>query len=189
MSRGKSGGRKHGGAHGHGHGRPTRRQFEGLYAKVQGTIDRTGHAVVGVGAGDGGRPQHAYTIGLAAFDLPELLAVGLPIDFMHVKLNEIAAICRRGDVDVFDRQALADALGLAGPYLQLMPVDPSWLPTEMFQLTLNFRRITAAPPTVQMVPSDEEGRFPWDEGCTQPPFVRLWEPRSLANHPARGWRG
>lgn len=59
--------------------------------QVRAIIAEHGWMVQGVGADDS-QPQFAYTSGLTARDLPELLVVGLPIPLMQQMLNRAAAL-------------------------------------------------------------------------------------------------
>lgn len=141
---------------------------------ITGHIETVGWSVLGVGAGERS-PGYAYTIGASRTSWGrEATVIGTPPDWAKHTLNAVVRAAQKG-VDVLDRNALAKALDLSGAFIQLMPVDASWLRTGWFQQTKNYYRLRVTPATYQLALADAEGRFPWDAGCTQPPLLQMWE--------------
>ena len=68
-----------------------------MLAELVELIDRYGWAVRHVGAGDQpGEAAFSYTVGLTAFDHPEMVVVGMPFEHSQGFLNLIGSLVRDG---------------------------------------------------------------------------------------------
>lgn len=119
---------------------------------VEAKIAEHGWAVQGVGAGDG-EPAFAYTVGLVDQGRPELVMFGLPMNVMHVLLNDLAAS------DLPAPGSLVHEV--ANMPLRLDVVDPA-RSSEFLTVAAAHARGTVD--AVQVVWPDREGRFPGDPG-------------------------
>ena len=107
---------------------------------------------------------------------------GLAPDLMADALNRLGCIVREA-VEVHSGQPI-DGLVTPGRSM-LRPVDDAWGGGPLFTLARRFYRQPSVP-FVQLVWSDDEGRFPWDPRCLaagrQP---MLW--LSPDDHPESEW--
>lgn len=125
--------------------------------KVQSAIDAHGWAVQGVfpSTDDDGAP-FAYTVGMTARSLPELLIYGLPSQVATLVLN--AAGARMGeDGPPQDGQRLS---GLIANYDLAVVNAVHTRDLAMARRFYGNDQVRA----VQLVWPDQEGRYPWDGG-------------------------
>ncbi|MCR6486303.1 DUF4262 domain-containing protein [Amycolatopsis sp. OK19-0408] len=132
-------------------------------------------------------PSWAFTIGLwHSYRAPELAMFGLDADVMHELLNQLAERVKAGHPPAADTEI--DDLLEGRTRLAVRETDDSWR-APLFGTSIGFYRATRGVPTHQVVWSDADGRFPWQDGYpgrladAQP---NLWQP--VAEHPAGPWR-
>lgn len=129
---------------------------------VHRTITQNGHAIQYVA----GTPPWAYTIGLTDNDHPELITFGLAPRSSNLVLNQTATLLANGSIT----PSAPYRLSPEGAPLMLIKVRDEELTSEHFAVLRRFydlHRITA----LQVVISDPQHRFPWDEDVT-PDFKR-----------------
>ena len=105
---------------------------------------------------DRARPGYAYTIGLAAHDVPELIVTGLPYQRASSLLNDAAGRLLDGKVALppGDRVTLP-----GGPLVEVVRVvEPA------VHLTIAAEFDGPRFPAVQLVYADDRGHWPWDVG-------------------------
>ena len=174
---------------------------------VAATVGEHGWAVTGR-HGDEAAPPWAYSVGLwVSRQVPELVLCGLPVDNGAAVINAIGAGIadggRFGPGDVIGEDLLSGLLapsrravarddgflGGSGPArLALRPVESSWRVTDGLLRISNAFYGMVRPPYLQVVWSDGNGRFPWEQGFParlagmQP---LLWLPRD--DNPPSCW--
>jgi Domain of unknown function (DUF4262) len=100
------------------------------------------------------RPPYAYTIGLAAHDRPELVVTGLPYDRAADLLNDIAEQV----IDADTAPAPGDRVALPGGIVaEVVRVAEPGVHLAV-AAALNGPAFAA----VQLVYTDDEGRWPWE---------------------------
>ncbi|HWD03988.1 MAG TPA: DUF4262 domain-containing protein [Amycolatopsis sp.] len=120
-------------------------------AEILARIDEHGWCVQGV-LGTDFRPPWAYTVGLTARGLPELLVVGLAPNLASALLTALAEHAlsegppRPGEVYSMRRLPSVEIVAVAEPSAHLL-----------IAAALYGREIQA----LQLVHADEAGRFPW----------------------------
>ncbi|MGW4519734.1 DUF4262 domain-containing protein [Amycolatopsis sp. NPDC004378] len=132
---------------------PDRPRSEYLTLLREGVADR-GWLVQGVDDA-GADPPWAYTIGLSAYGLPELVVTGLPLTECAELLNDLAAHALHASPP-----AAGERIPLrGGPLIEVVAVaDP---PAHLvFAAALYGPEILA----LQLVHVDERGRWPWSPG-------------------------
>lgn len=119
-------------------------------------IDEFGWSVRHVGAGsESGEAAFSHTIGLTAFDHPEVVITGMPFEHAQTFLNNIGADVRDGKR--FDHGMITEDLTEPGaPVVFLMVVEDE----ELVAVRQVYGRCAA----VQMVWPDSAGRLPWVSG-------------------------
>lgn len=142
-------------------------------AKMQLMVEEHGMAVQAVfpneGAEGGDRYAFAYTVGLAKAGQPEFIMFGLPHETAHALLNDIGFRALRGE-HTFRHGDIVHQLVRDYP-VQLIAVRDSWQ-----HLTISnhlFGNPDGALPALQIVFPDEQGRFPWEPGCTMEDYPVL----------------
>lgn len=123
-------------------------------------IARVGWSVTGVFPTEtAGTVPFAYTSGLTALGLPELVIAGLPIHTMHAILNDVAG---RDDGPWRHGQRLDDVItgGHAVEIWEGSPTDTLHLGTA--SRIYGRDRVQRAQ---QILWPDTEGRMPWQPGC------------------------
>jgi hypothetical protein len=120
---------------------------------------------VAIGSVDGGRPPHAFSVGLfRSWDHPEVAIFGLPPDALAETLGRIGARVRGGER--FDHAEVAEGLAPARlvAFRRIVPrhYGPHLGHGVWYHGGARF-------PAVQAVWADDAGRFPWDR----------WFPREL----------
>jgi hypothetical protein len=121
--------------------------YEQVMADLADTVETYGWAVRAV-YGEGARPPWAYTVGLHAQDLPELVVTGLPAEEAVSLLNDGA-------------ERLLDGLPAAPFGTGYELVELPHPDVHLLQATALFGPAFRA---VQLVWADERGRWPWDPG-------------------------
>lgn len=127
-------------------------------AWLRRALVRTGWAIQGVFDG-----PYAYTVGLTRYhDHPELIVLGLPVPTAGAILNRLGALVKSGHRLRADEVVADHAVER---YLLMMPVLDS---SEHLETANAVYRMAGRPPVpaLQAVWSDERGRFPWQEGCS-----------------------
>lgn len=115
-------------------------------------VERTGWAVQAV-SGSGGRASFAYTVGLTAQGLPELLVTGLRAELAAQLLNGVASYVR-------EQTVLPGETMECGPHFgEFVRVDA---PAEhlLGAVELYGPDVRA----LQLVWVDDRGRWPWERG-------------------------
>jgi hypothetical protein len=106
----------------------------------------------------GARPAHAFSVGLfRSFDHPEIAIVGLDVDALTATVDELAARVQEGAR--FGHGDVAEGV-IAGRLCAFRTIPmrayPSWLGYAVWY------HAGARFPALQLVWSDQEGRFPWE---------------------------
>jgi len=135
---------------------------------VAATVGEHGWAVSGR-HGDRAAPSWAYSVGMwVSCQVPELVLCGLPVENGAAIINAIGA--RVADGAEYCAGDLLDDICPAP--LTLRPVEQSWRTTNGLLGISNAFYGMVRPPYLQVVWSDRNGRFPWDQGF-QPELERL----------------
>lgn len=142
------------------------------FGQIRDTITRRGWYIQLVGVGecdepgcDGGydpwEPGFAYTVGLTRYhDHPEVITFGLCAEHLGTALDRVGEAVRDGR-DVTDRAVLDELFG-AGATRMLTVANSS---THLYAANAMYRAEGAPPlPALQLVWSDDAGRFPWQPG-------------------------
>jgi hypothetical protein len=141
-------------------------------AHVTATIRRFGWSIQYVGGGICSRPgctcegddgpPFAYTVGMFGLNHPELLIFDVDPETALAVLNEVSGRVLEGDsflpgmtleLDDWDRSILAEAVPNPG--------DIVFVANDYYR-----RPAEVSVPVIQLTYPDDEGRFPWDPGCT-----------------------
>jgi len=151
---------------------------------VAATVGEHGWAVSGR-HGDKAAPPWAYSVGMwVSCQTPELVLCGLPVDNGAAIINAIGA--RIADGADYSPGDLLDDICPAP--LALRPVESSWRKTDGLLGISNSFYGMVRPPYLQVVWSDRNGNFPWDQGF-QRELDRmqplLWLPRD--DNPPSAW--
>ena len=126
-----------------------------MLAELVELIDRYGWAVRHVGAGDQpGEAAFSYTVGLTAFDHPEMVVVGMPFEHSQGFLNLIGSLVRDGRTFLHGTTTrdLTD-----GAHVAFVNV------TDIAGLTA-VDQIYGSVKALQMIWPDSRGKMPWDHG-------------------------
>lgn len=135
-------------------------------------------------------PRRYFTLGLAILGPMELVTVGLAHTDVEMLFRAVIKAVQAG-VDPLDRHAIHQEMNLGRPYIQIMPVDPSWITDTCVLRPLgDFYRVTERPiPKVgQVFLADVEGRFPWDHGYRMHEQHDLTLPYSPLNPTQQWWK-
>lgn len=143
-------------------------------ARMKSVIRRHGWAIEYIGGGwcsvpdcDGGDdegPPFAYTVGLFGLGHPELLVFGLDPETSYLVLNELGGRVR------------ADGNLIPGQLLTFEDWDHRVVPEEVpnpGEIVFSANRFYERPaeysvPVLQLSYDDLEGKFPWEEGYSNP---------------------
>lgn len=138
-------------------------------------VDRFGWAVLHGGRGSPGDPRYSYTVGLPAWEHPEVIVVGLPFPAGEKYLNLVGEAVRAGAR--FEPGVVTTALTDAdSPVVFLQVAD-----TERLALAEQFNGSVDA---LQLVWPDSTGLLPWQEGHRNPPGAQpLLGPRPADQPP------
>ncbi|MGY2076037.1 DUF4262 domain-containing protein [Blastococcus sp. SYSU DS0828] len=132
-------------------------------------IDTFGWAVLH-GGGNPGEPRYSYTVGLAAWQHPEVIVVGLPFPAAEKYLNLVGEAVRAGAR--FTAGAATTALTDADSPVVFLRVE------ETERLTV-VEQLHGSVDALQLVWPDSTGRLPWQEGHRNPPGTQpLLGPRT-----------
>lgn len=135
---------------------------------VASTVGEHGWAVSGR-HGDGSVPPWAYSVGMwVSCQAPELVLCGLPVDSGAAIINAIGARVADG-AEYFAGDLIDDVCPAP---LALRPVEPSWRASGGLLGISNAFYGMVRPPYLQVVWSDMNGKFPWDQGY-QPALDRV----------------
>lgn len=104
-----------------------------------------------------GQPGFAYTVGLAAKGLPELVVFALPQEYAMVILNQLAMRLTKGET-VPRNHRMSDLMG--GADALLLPAARERADEFMFQALYRYPDYQA----VQVVWTDPAKKFPWEPG-------------------------
>lgn len=135
--------------------------------RLDSSIASVGWHVIGVKS-TACQPSFVHTIGLwQNFNHPEVICFGLPLETMHLILNDIAELIKQGE-----------AIQLNKPYQDFLEdyltvfiaVDPLNIKDYFGAALAHYPDLTI--PAVQFVWPDKSHRFPWDENF-EPDFKRL----------------
>lgn len=148
-------------------------ELSALDAKVLREIHTDGWQITGVLAREQGKgPDFAYSIGLFhSFGHPEIILFGLPIDVCMRAVNVIGMDVNKGML--FEAGAVYDRI-LSSPHVCCFREVDSRHYQEHVGYALWFYESDPFP-MMQCFWSDEQGRFPWDAGCS--PYAREAQPR------------
>ncbi|MGY1825150.1 DUF4262 domain-containing protein [Blastococcus sp. SYSU DS0541] len=122
-------------------------------------IDTFGWAVLH-GGGTPGEPRYSYTVGLAAWEHPEVVVVGLPFPAAEKYLNLVGEAVR-GGARFAPGTATAALTDEDSPVVFLRVED-----TE--RLTV-IEQLHGTVDALQLIWPDSTGRLPWQEGHRNPP--------------------
>lgn len=106
-------------------------------------------------------PPFAYTVGLFGLGHPELLILGVDQEAAAEVLNTIGAGVRNG------AQLLPGMQITVGDWPHHIVPEPVPNPGDvLLEADCFYRRPPGDPvPALQLTYDDDQGRFPWDEGC------------------------
>ncbi len=137
---------------------------------VAATVSDHGWAVTGR-HGDEAAPPWSYSVGMwVSHQVPELILCGLPVDSGAAIINAIGA--RIADGAEYSPGDVLDDI-CAAP-LALRPVESSWRATGgLLGISHAFYGMVR-PPYLQVVWSDRNGTFPWEQGS--PPRLAGMQP-------------
>jgi uncharacterized protein DUF4262 len=116
-------------------------------------VEEYGWAVQGV-EGDGVHPPWAYTVGLTAAGLPELVVTGLDPEPAAELLNDAARHIRLNGGRVPDRYLQLPGSGVAGIVTVAVPDAHLEVAVALYGSKIR---------ALQLVLPDTAGRWPWDE--------------------------
>ena len=127
---------------------------------VAATVGEHGWAVSGR-HGDEAAPPWAYSVGMwVSGQVPELVLCGLPVENGAAIINAIGARLLEGA----DYQAGDTLDDICPAPLALRPVEQSWRADGALLGISNAFYGMVRPPYLQVVWSDRDGRFPWEQG-------------------------
>jgi hypothetical protein len=133
-----------------------KKDFKIYEAGMDDMIAKHGWAVQGV-FGSPTSPSFSYSVGLAAKGLPEVIVFGLPPQVAAQFLNELGRRFTTEGVPPLD----VDLLDVAQGYpARLVPVPRVAADQYLFAAKHRYPAYTA----VQLVWTDENSRYPWDNG-------------------------
>ncbi|MGY1722557.1 DUF4262 domain-containing protein [Blastococcus sp. SYSU DS0533] len=122
-------------------------------------IDEFGWAVLH-GGGTPGEPRYSYTVGLAAWEHPEVIVVGLPFPAAEKYLNLVGEAVRAGAR--FAPGTATTALTDEDSPVVFLRVE------ETARLTV-VEELHGTVDALQLIWPDSTGRLPWQEGHRNPP--------------------
>ncbi|KWT98053.1 MULTISPECIES: DUF4262 domain-containing protein [unclassified Variovorax] len=108
-------------------------------------------------------PFFSYTIGLHQRGLSELIVMGLPLEYGHQLLNDIARWQQEEPVDA-TRQIGKHTLGRWPMPFHLVPVAPEQV-SDMVGRAIHRSRGQAS--FSQVALPDRKGHFPWEPECEE----------------------
>jgi len=139
-------------------------------------VDRFGWAVLHGGGGAPGDPRYSYTVGLSAWEHPEVIVVGLPFPAGEKYLNLVGEAVRAGAR--FSPGVVTTALTDADSPVVFLPV------TEVERLSVA-EQFSGSVEALQLVWPDSTGLLPWQSGHRNPPDAQpLLGPRPDGEPPS-----
>lgn len=160
-----------------------------LFEDIARRIARFGWSLVYVGGGpcsvpgcDGDHgsdlddvdlPPYGYTVGLPlGFDHPELVLVGLAVEATSLVLDRVGAMVAEGA-----RMAPGSRFEIEGVRLKVGACYPARVSQGLISVSMDYHAevgCASVPNPLQIMWSDDEGRFPDEPGC--PARVRRVQP-------------
>ena len=130
-----------------------------MLGDLRRVIDAFGWAVLH-GGGTPGEPRYSYTVGLAAWEHPEVVVVGLPFPAAEKYLNLVGEAVRAGAR--FGPGTATTALTDADSPVVFLRVEE----TDRLAVVEELHGTVDA---LQLIWPDSTGRLPWQEGHRNPP--------------------
>ena len=132
---------------------------------VATTVERRHGWAISGRHGDEAAPPWAFSVGMwLTCQAPELVLCGLSVENAAAIINAVGARVADG-ADYGPGDVLDDVCPAP---LAFRPVDPGWRATGGLLSVANAFYGMVRPPYLQVVWSDREGRFPWDQGHQSP---------------------
>jgi hypothetical protein len=112
-----------------------------------------------MGDPESGAAPFSYTVGLTAFDHPELVATGLPFDVAQSFLNSAGLLVKDGAI--LENGYVTDALSESGTVTFITATDVSGLAAvrEVYGEEVQ---------ALQLIWPDSSNHYPWDVGYNNP---------------------
>ncbi len=108
-------------------------------------------------------PDYCFTIGLEySYKHPEIILIGLPISTTKSIINNLGSKIRTGQRFIDDHQCI----NISSQKLMMKKMHPSHYRDYLGYFLWFYDSIKTPPDVMQLVWSDECGKFPWDEGCS-----------------------
>jgi hypothetical protein len=126
-------------------------------------IDRFGWAVLHGGGGGPEDPRWSHTVGLTAWEHPEVIVVGLPFEAGEKYLNLVGEAVRAG-ARFGPGAATASLTDEDSPVVFLRVEDTGRLAV--------LEQLYGSVPALQLIWPDSTGRLPWQEGHRNPSHVQ-----------------
>ncbi len=131
---------------------------EELLAKTKSNIEKFGLQVITVSSTDYS-PSFAYSIGLyRTYQHPEIICFGLSNDLVHVIINDVADLIRKGEK--FEPSINYDNI-FKESRAEFLEVDERNI-DDYFAAAINFYDSIKFP-ALQLVWTDRNNKFPWEE--------------------------
>ena len=127
--------------------------IEQVIDSAKDAIEKYGFNVTAVGTS----PPFAYTSGLFADDIPELLVSGLPNEVAHGVLTNIYDLAISG-LELESGMQISDVLG-GGYKIMLLDID-----SDKSEMNLTRRLYGKGFPALAVILPDKQHRWPWDKG-------------------------
>lgn len=134
---------------------------EQYVAKIRAVIARHGHAIQAV---IGHNPGLAYTVGMTAQGLPELVIAGQPVNTAALALRQAVA-AHTGAAHLIPGHRLS----INGDDYEVRPVDALTVATFLPVIKAVYGMFASA---LQLVWADPSGRFPGQPGCETPVLLQ-----------------
>lgn len=129
-----------------------------LLVRTKSNIEKFGLQVIMVSATDYS-PPFAYSIGLyKSYQHPEIICFGLPNDLIHAIINDIADLVKKGEKIKPSKNYYNIFKDSRAEFLE---VDERNI-DDYFAAAINFYE-TIKFPALQLVWTDRNGKFPWEE--------------------------
>lgn len=141
-------------------------KLEAYWARMCALVTTHGWTVQAVFADPAaGTPHFAYTIGLCAKGLPELLLVGVNSVDATQLLNEAARKSLEGHIKGDKGELLDRWVNLPAAPRRMVPKHAADIAIGAVRYALDHLEQGAPFSLIQMVLPDRAGLFPWDSGC------------------------
>ena len=130
--------------------------------QVLSNVKEYGFHIVWIQSG-GTEPDYCFTIGLEySYKHPEIILIGLPISTTKSIINNLGSKIRTGQRFIDDDQCI----NISSQRLMMKKMHPSHYRDYLGYFLWFYRSLKTPPDVMQLVWSDESGKFPWDEGCS-----------------------